>query len=234
MNLLRSLIPALACCCIFLSPVAAQDTPTEFDKHPAVAVVKDYLKCMLEQDWTGSSKLVEPKSLNDLRDDYVKRVKSTASLDEEKMVVEKFKVERLEDIEKMSGTDFYIAYHRLLKERAPVEPAVLKKVRDSMKLRILSVAMENENLCHILVRTKHNNDRVTVESLEVLSMVKLGGKWVVGLNEQTPKITPLDAAGSGAAAPVPAPVKETPTEPATKPKAEVKPEPTKSSSGKKK
>ena len=226
MNLLRSLIPALACCCIFLTPVMAQDTPTEFDKHPAVLVVKDYLKCMLEQNWTGSSALVEPKSLSDLRDDYVKRVKNTASLDEEKMVVEKFKVERLEDIEKMSGTDFYIAYHRLLKERAPVEPAVLKKVRDSMKLRILSVAMENENLCHILVRTKHNNDRVTVESLEVLSMVKLGGKWVVGLNEQTPKITPLQAAGAGTT--------ETPTEPATKPKAEVKPEPTKSSSSKKK
>jgi hypothetical protein len=220
MKFIRTLTILTASLLFNLAPASAQESNPEFDNNPAVKVVKEYLKCMLEQDWTGSSKLVEPKSLEDLRDDYVKRVKNTASLDEEKMVVEKFKVSRLEDIEKQSGSEFYVAYHRLLKERTPVEPAVLKKVRDSMKLRILSVAMETDKLCHILVRTKHNNDRVNVESIEVLSMVKLGDKWVVGLNEQTPKITPIQASAE--------PVKETP-----KPAA-AKPEPTKPATPKKK
>ncbi len=223
MKIIRTISILTASLMLICAPLAAQESNPEFDNNPAVKVVKEYLKCMLEQDWSGSSKLVEPKSLEDLRDDYVKRVKNTASLDEEKMVVEKFKVSRLEDIEKQSGAEFYIAYHRLLKERTPVEPAVLKKVRDSMKLRILSVAMETDKLCHILVRTKHNNDRVNVESIEVLSMVKLGDKWMVGLNEQTPKITPLETPPTPAAdpqkeAPKPAGTKLEPTKPATTPK----------------
>ncbi len=215
----------LATALLWAAPTPAQEVSAEVENHPAVKVVKEYLKCMLEQNWTGSAKLVETKSLEDLRDDYVKRVKSTASLDEERMVVEKFKVKQLEDIEKLSGVDFYIAYHRLLKERAPVEPAVLKKVRDSMKLRILSLALENEKLCHILVRTKHANDRVNVESLEVLSMVKVGENWQVGLNEQTPKLTPIDgsaADGTATAAPPP-------PEPTTKPTS--KPTPTTTNKG---
>jgi hypothetical protein len=183
--------------------------------------VKEYLTCMLEQNWTGSAALVEPKSLADLRDDYVKRVKATASLDDEKMVLEKFKVANLEGIEKMSGSDFYVAYHHLLKERTPVDPAIMEKVRKSMQLRILSVAQEDEKLCHVLVRTKHHNDRVNIESLEVLSMVKLGEKWLVGLNEQTPKVTPLQAAPASTdpapvpEAPKPLPVKPEPSKPVT-------------------
>ena len=74
------------------TPVRAQENTPEIENHPAVKVVKEYLTCMLEQNWPGSAALVEPKSLTDLRDDYVKRVKGTASLDDEKMVVEKFKV----------------------------------------------------------------------------------------------------------------------------------------------
>jgi hypothetical protein len=210
---------------LLTTPVRAQENTPEIENHPAVKVVKEYLTCMLEQNWPGSAALVEPKSLTDLRDDYVKRVKGTASLDDEKMVVEKFKVANLEGIQKMTGIEFYIAYHQLLKERTPADPAIMEKVRKSMKLRILSVAMEDEKLCHILVRTKHNNDRVNIESLEVLSMVKIGDKWMVGLNEQTPKVTPLQNAPTQA---TPEPVKEAP-----KP-APVKPEPTKPSTTKKK
>jgi hypothetical protein len=190
----------------------AQETSPELENHPTVKVVREYLTCMLEQNWSGSSALVEVKSLTDLRDDYIDRVKKSATLDEEKMVLEKFKVSRLEDIKKLSGAEFYIAYHRLLKERTPVEPAVLAIVRKTMKLRIIGVNMESDKVCHVLVRTKHNNDKVTVESLEVLSLVKQNDKWVVGLNEQTPRVTPLEAAKTGS------------TE---EPKPEAKPEPKK-------
>ena len=212
MNTLRPLL--LAACllaCSLPMTVRSQETAAANESHPAVKVVNEYLKCMLAQDWEASAKIVETKSLEDLRDDYVKRVKGTATLDEEKMVIEKFKVKQIEDVGKLSGADFYMAYHRLLKERNPADATVLKKVRDSMKLRILSVAPETDSLVHVLVRTKHNNDKVTVESLEIISLIKVGDKWMVGLNEQTPKITPMakatdaDAPASGAAPAAPAP-----------------------------
>ena len=221
---LRSLVLTALVTCATISPIHAQDQlPSEQENHPTIKVVREYLKCMLEQDWNASSQLVETRSLEDLRNDYVKRVKSSATLDEEKMVLSKFGVSSLEDIEKLSGVNFYITYHKLLKERAPTDPEILKKVKESMKMRILSLALENDKLAHVLVRTKHNNSKVNIESLEVISLVKVGDKWMVGLNEQAPKVTPLDKAAAGGTAPAPA---ATP-EPAAPAKPETKPAPTK-------
>ena len=220
MTIIRSLL--LAVCFLGLTfPMTgrSQDAANPKENHPAVKVVNEYLKCMLAQDWEASSKIVERKSLEDLRDDYVKRVKATATLEEEKMVIEKFKVQQIKDVGKLSGADFYIAYHNLLKERNPADDTLLKKVRDSMKLRILSVAPETDTLVHVLVRTKHNNDKVMIESLEIISLIKVCDKWMVGLNEQTPKKTPL-AKASGDDAP---PAKAEPASPETVKPATVKP-----------
>lgn len=172
-------------------PARSQGQSADLENHPSVKVVRDYLRCMLEQNWEESGKLVEPQSLTELRDDYVKRVKKTATLDDEKLVLSKFGVKELEDIAKMSGITFYTTYHKVLKDRTPVDPEVLKKVRDSMKMRILSVAMETDTLVHVLIRTKHHNDKVSVASMEVISLIKIGDRWMVGLNEQTPKFTPI-------------------------------------------
>lgn len=209
--------------CSLPMTVRSQEAAATDENHPAAKVVNEYLKCMLSQDWEASSKIVETKSLEDLRDDYVKRVKSTATLDEEKMVVEKFKVKQIEDVGKLSGAEFYITYHKLLKERNPADATMLKKVRDSMKLRILSIAPETDALVHVLVRTNHNNDKVAVQSLEIISLIKVGDKWMVGLNEQTPKITPL-AKGPGGDAPASteAPAAPEPVKPTVKPPTKAK------------
>ena len=63
---------------------------------------------------------------------------------------------------------------------------------------------------------------MNIESLEVISLVKVGDKWMVGLNEQAPKVTPLDKSAAVAPA-VPAPT----AEPAAPAKAEPKPAPAK-------
>ncbi len=184
-----------------LLPLSAQEKASDIENHPAVAVVKEYLKFMLAQDWDRSAALVEEDSMKTLRDDYLKRVKRTATLDEEKDVVTKFKLAKLEDMEKMSPRDFYTTYHKVLKERHNVPDEVLKKVRDSMQMKIISLGLETENLAHVLVRTKHENDRASIENLELISLVKVAGKWQVGLNEQVPKIVPLPGAKTGEEAP---------------------------------
>lgn len=206
---------------LLILPGKSQEPGADLENHASVKVVKEYLKHMLEQNWEESGKLVEPKSLNELRDDYVRRVKKTASLDDEKLVLSKFNVKDLEDIQKMSGITFYATYHKLLKDRTPVDPIVLKKVRDSMKMRILSVAKDTDTLVHVVIRTKHNNDKVVVESMEVISLVKVGDRWMVGLNEQTPKISPIKEAPP-AATTAPAPAQLTTPEPGPKAKSKKK------------
>jgi hypothetical protein len=183
-------------------PVSAQEKAApSLESHPAVMVVKEYLKHMLAQDWEKSSMLVEEESMRTLRDDYVKRMKRSATLDEEKDIVAKFKVKYLEDLEKMAPRDFYVNYHRILKERHNVPDEVIQKVRTSMQMKVISVGTESESLAHVLVRTKHSNDRATIENLELISLIKTGEKWFVGLNEQVPRITPLPGAANDAAPP---------------------------------
>jgi hypothetical protein len=209
--------------------VQAQEKNAAVESHPASLVVKNYMEYMLGQDWEKASAIVEEKSMETLRDDYLKRMKrpGAMSLDEEKELLEKFGVKRLEEISTVAGKKFYVTFHNLLKARNPVTPETVKKVKDSMNLKFLSVAEEPEGKAHVLVRTDHTNDKVRVENLELISLVKKDGKWVVALNEQTPKITPLAKAGApagataptgGAAAPGTSPKAKTVPETSTTPK----------------
>jgi hypothetical protein len=222
---LRSLACAAVLLVSTLPPAAAQEKNSAVESHPASVVVKNYMEHMLSQDWEKASSIVEEKSMETLRDDYLKRMKrpGAMSLDEEKELLEKFQVKRLEEVASVAGKKFYVTFHNLLKAKNPTSPEMIKKVKESMDLKFLSVAEEPDGKAHVLVRTNHTNDKVRVENLELISLVKSGGKWLVALNEQTPKITPVAKSGAstetkpGPAAPSTSPkakpVSETPTTP---------------------
>jgi hypothetical protein len=57
---------------------------------------------------------------------------------------------------------------------------------------LLSIALEGEDLAHILVRTIHRDNRNQVSNLELISLKRIDGEWKVALNEQIPVIVPLD------------------------------------------
>ena len=118
----------------------------------------------------------------------------------------------MEDLVALTPRDFYTAYHKGLQDRMQIDEAALERVKKSLQLNILSIAEEDPTHVHILVRTKHANDKVRIENLELISLIKTGNRWLVGLNEQMPKITTLD--GKGQAAPAAAG-----TAPAAKPAA---------------
>ena len=69
-------------------------------------------------------------------------------------------------------------------------------------MKILSLVEETndgEELAHVLVRTKHDNgpDK-TILSLELISMIKLDGKWKVTMDAMTPTILDRKALPEGA------------------------------------
>ena len=66
-----------------------------------------------------------------------------------------------------------------------------RRIAETLKLNLLSIAEERPDLVHLLVRTKHETKKHAVQNLEIVSLVKQGGKWLVSLGEQQTKYTPL-------------------------------------------
>ena len=173
--------------------VSAQDDPKVL-AHPATKVVRDYLQLVLQREWNKSAALVEPRSLDQLHKDFLNRLKKAPTMDDEAEMISRVGKKTLAEVESMSPLLFYIAYHQGIQERWKVSPEVIKKVRDSLKVRFLCIGEEDAEHVHILVRTKHSNEKALIENLELLSLIKVSGNWKVALNEQAPRITPLDSA----------------------------------------
>ena len=203
-------------------PAGAQESA--MDSHPAAKVVRDYLNYVLQREWTKSADLVEPKSLETLQKDYIERVKRAQTMDEEEMMLRRVGKASLEDVAALAPREFYSAYHKGLQDRMQVSEETLERVKKSLTMKILSIAPEGEDRVHVLVRTKHSNEKLQIENLELISLIRIKDRWVVGLNEQVPKVTelkggaPATAPAADPAAPDPAPKKPEPVKPATKPK----------------
>jgi hypothetical protein len=127
----------------------------------------------------------------------------------------------------MKPREFYTAYNTGLQKEHQVSDEVLAIVRKTLNFKVLSVAQEDEKTVHILVRTKHENGKVRFESLDLISLLKNGDKWLIAPNQQAPKVTKLD--GSSAAEPPKTvdPVKKPvdPVKPAAPPKSNPKRKP---------
>lgn len=179
----------LLCLALTTGHLAAQDkSPAD---HPAAKVVGEFLPIALERDWNKAAKFIEPTSLANLQRGWVAKTKRAATIDEEKALVRSIGKEDLDQIEKMSALDFYAAYQISLQNRFNLAPERLKIIADTIKLEFLSVGQESDRLCHVLVRTHHQDGTNNVSRLELISLVKSSDKWRVSLDEQTPKITPI-------------------------------------------
>ncbi|MEZ5301756.1 MAG: hypothetical protein R3F11_14060 [Verrucomicrobiales bacterium] len=169
-----------------LAPLCpAQVNSNDAVKHPAAEVVVRYLRHALSLEYDLAAKLIEPQSLESLKGGYIDRIKAAPVLDEEMAMIKKLGGERLSDIEAMTPAQFYIAYNKGLQSRFEITPELLNRIKSSIKLRVLSVGLEEDgNLAHVLVRTEHDRERHHVKDLELVSLVKVSGEWKVSLVQQ--------------------------------------------------
>jgi hypothetical protein len=217
----RHLLLTLACGAAFTvaAPRASAQQAADPEAHPASKVVHEYLGMILSRQWNGSANIVDEASMEGLKADYVARIKQARTMDDEEAMVRRVGKSTLDEVEAMKPRDFYTAYHDGLQERYKVDEPTLELIRKSLSIKLLSLAQESDRLVHVLVRTKHSNGKVMIENLELVSLVKNGDKWQVALNEQAPKLTPVNGAAApkaGPAAPAADPVKPA-VKPATKP-----------------
>jgi hypothetical protein len=187
------LLPLLAIQAASL-PLAAQSN-AQIEGHPATQVVLSYLRYAMAQDWTKSVALLEPESVTDLRVRYLERIKQASTIDEEIAMVRKLNCNNLSEVEKMTDVDFYIAYHKGVQDRFEVTPEILEQIRKTMGVKLLSLGeetVEGKDYTHVLVRTKHQNRDREVSSLDMISLVKIDGKWKVTLLAQRPLVKKLE------------------------------------------
>lgn len=159
--------------------------------HPAAKVVAQFLPSALNRDWSTAATSVEASSLAKLQRDWIAETKRAGTIDQEKALIRSIGKQNLDEIAKMPANEFYTAYQISLQQRYNVDPERLKIIADTLKLTILSIALETDRLCHVLVRTRHQDGTNNVSRLELISTVNTSGKWKVSLDEQRPVVTPV-------------------------------------------
>ncbi len=184
------------------------------NQHPAAVVVREYLGMIITRQWRKSVDIVDVKSMEVLHLDYVGRLRQAPTMDEEEGMVRRVGKSTVEEVVAMKPKEFYTAFHEGLQERYKVEEDKLEIIRKTITMKVLSVAEETPVLAHVLVRAKYSTGERIIERLELVSLVKPADKWLVALNEQSPKSTALDGSPD-----VPKPVKPAvdPVKPAVKP-----------------
>ncbi|MCP4850032.1 MAG: hypothetical protein GY899_18990 [Verrucomicrobiaceae bacterium] len=195
---MKALLTAILVCSTSLASQAqeqAQNTKA-INQHPATLVTFDYLRNAMGQDWRKAGALMEPASLETLKTRYIVRIKASATLDDEISLVRRLDCSNLSEVEGLDPQEFYVRYHEGIQKRFNIDQEKLKKILDSLGVKVLSLAEETVNTkeyCHVLVRTRHSNGDKQISALDLVSLLKVGGKWKVTTTAQEPVVKSLKA-----------------------------------------
>ena len=183
-----------------LLPFQKQAQAQDMEAHPAYQVVLSYLTYAMGQDWPKSAALIDKNSLEGLRDRYVERISRARTLQEELDMCRALDCANTGEVKALDPTDFYIRYHKGVQKRFPVSQEKLDGILKSKKMKPISLGEETNDgteFAHVLVRTRHKNGTKIISSLELISLLKINGKWMVTLDAMRPLIRD-DSAGAGA------------------------------------
>lgn len=177
-----------------LTAQAQEQSPKAINQHPATIVTFEYLRNAMGQDWRKAAALLDPASLESLKTRYIVRIKASATIDDEIALVRRLDCNNLREVEKLNASEFYIRYHEGIQKRFSIDQEKLKKILDSLAVKLLSLAEEtvgSKEYCHILVRTRHSNGDKQISALDLVSLLKVDGKWKVTTNAQEPVVKNL-------------------------------------------
>ena len=172
------------------------DKNEDISKHPATKVTFQYLKNAMGQDWDAAAALIEPQSLENLKARYILKIKASATFDEEIARVRKVDCSNLREVQSLKPVDFYVRYHKGVQQRFKIDQSILDKILESLAVKLLSLAedkVDENQYCHILVRTRHSNGDKQISALDLVSLIKINDSWKVTLNAQQPVVKKVEA-----------------------------------------
>lgn len=204
----RTFFAFVGCALAFASAARAENLPLD---HATAGVATKYLEAVVKQDWKAASLMLLPASLERRRVQMIAAIKNSATMTEEAAKLSILGVKDINDLEKMTPQDAYVADRDAVHKRMKLSAEAIKKKQDTLKINILGVISEEEGkIVHVLVRTKQNTlvqdpakgpSEVTIEELLLISMTQDKedkAKWLVVPDMQAPITNPAGV-GSPAA-----------------------------------
>lgn len=179
LRLLSFVVSAVAL--LVLPPQAGADNlPPD---HPTAALVKEYLTAVVNQDWEKAGSMLYVPSLERKQQETVSVIKMAPTMTEEAAMLAKLGVKDLAELEKMSPRAFYAAERAAVHARMSIEPAVLARKKETLKINIIGLAgEEGDRIVHAVVRTYQETLKEKIQELFLISLQKDESsekKWLI-------------------------------------------------------
>lgn len=169
--------------------------------HACGDLVKKYLASVVKQEWKTAASLLLPSSLERKQKETIAIIKTAPTMSEEAQMLERFGVQEIRDLEKLSPQEFYILDREAWHKRINAAPEVTKRKQETLKIDVLGLVDEKDKgYVHATVRTSQETLTDRIEELFLISFVKEGDKWLISPEmKDRPIITPLAEKAAGEA-----------------------------------
>jgi hypothetical protein len=165
--------------------------------HPVAALVKKYLNCVVAQDWDTAASLLLPSSLERKQKETIAIIKTAPTMTEEAAMLERWNVNDISELEKMTPQQFYITDREVWHKRINASPEVTKRKQETLKIDVLGIVSEpDKGFAHATVRTSQETLTDKIEELFLISFVQDKddkSKWLIWPEmKDRPIVTPLN------------------------------------------
>lgn len=202
MNSVRLLLLTASLLVCASSVVVAENAPLD---HPAVGLVKNYLEAVVKQDWKAASEMLQPAALTRRQQKVAAAIKNSSTMTEEAAKLNMLGIKDVRELEKMSPQEAYVLDRKAVHDRMKISAATLKRKSDTLKIKILGVASEEEGkIVHVVVRTSQETEDTLIDELLLISAAQDRNdskKWLIVPDMQEPMTSPLKAPEAPAVAP---------------------------------
>jgi hypothetical protein len=179
-----------------LSPVRAENLPMD---HPASALVVKYLTAVVHQDWETAGGMLSLGSLEKKLLETVEIIKNAPTMTEEATMLAKLGVKDLSELQQMSPVIFYAAERAAVHQRMSVDPAILERKKESLKITVVGLSGEDDDrIVHAVVRTSQETLKERIQELFLISLERRGEgeekSWVIVPDMMRPVAERIDGA----------------------------------------
>jgi hypothetical protein len=189
---------ACALALVVLVPVPAVRADNLPIDHPTAKMVKDYLTAVVNQDWAAAGAMLAIPSLQKKLQETVSIIQMAPTMTEEAAMLAKLGVKDLAELEKMSPTAFYAAERSAVHQRMSIDPAVLAKKKETLKINIIGLAGEDgDRIVHAVVRTSQETLKEKIQELFLISLQRdetNPKKWMIVPDMMRPQAEKLPGA----------------------------------------
>lgn len=156
--------------------------------HPAYKVAEKYMKAIHVHSWDEAVKLVETKSLQNLKEFQKRYLNRAPTMAEEEELLRLLGMSKIGDLDKMSPSEVFIR-RGMAKTKRLVDPdkhiAAMKK---TLAMKTLGTVPEGKDMVHVVIRKEFAAEGKAFSELAFVSVVKEGTVWKVSLDAQEPKV----------------------------------------------